>query len=57
MYNEISSKPLTALYYKVHTTIVYSTWRWLAKLKHVMNDKLLIKLCLDLIFISFINSI
>ena len=53
MYDEILSKPLTALYYIVHTTIVYLTCRWLAKPKHATDDKLLIKLCLDLIFYQF----
>jgi len=42
--------------YIVHTTIVYSAWRWLTKPKHVADDTLLIKLCLDLLCISFINS-
>ena len=39
----------------VHTTIVYSVWRWLMKLKHVAGDKLLIKLYLDLFLYSSIN--
>jgi hypothetical protein len=59
MQDEVSTKPLTVLLYIVHTTIVYSAWRWLTKPKHVADDTLLIKLCLDLLFISFtiINSI
>jgi len=40
-----------ALKYILHTTIVYPAWRWLTKPKHVTDDKLLIKLCLDLFFI------
>jgi hypothetical protein len=40
----------------VHTTTVYPAWRWLTRPKHFTYDKLLIKLCLDLFFISFING-
>jgi len=49
-------KPLTALQYIVHNTIVYSAWRWLTKPKHVTDDISLIKLCLDLFLYSFINK-
>jgi hypothetical protein len=34
-------------YSTFHTTIAYSAWKWLTKPKHVADDKLLIKLCLD----------
>jgi len=40
----------------VHTTTVYSAWRWLTRPKQFSDDKLLIKFCLDLFFISFING-
>jgi len=53
MQDEISSKPLKALQYTVHTTIVYSAPRWLTNPKRVPDDKLLMKLCLDLFYIQF----
>jgi hypothetical protein len=46
---------LTALEYLVHTTIVYSSRIWLTKPKHVTDDKLFIKLCVDLFFIHCSN--
>jgi hypothetical protein len=58
MQDEISSKPLTALYYTVHIPIVYAATRWLTKTKHVADDKLLIIMCLKGLFIyTFINSL
>ena len=48
----MSSIPLTALYYIVHTTIACSAWRWRTQPQHVADDTLLIKLCLDLFLCS-----
>ena len=38
-----------------HTTIVCTTCRWLTNPKHDADDKLLIQLCIDLFFYSFID--
>ena len=45
-----------AFKYVFHTTIVCSACRCLTKPKHVADYKVLIKLCLDLFFYTFINS-
>lgn len=44
------------LYYTVHTTVVHSACRRLAKPKHVAAEKFVIKLRLDLFLCGFIKS-
>jgi len=39
-----------------YNTTVYSVLRWLTKPKHVVDGKLLIKLCLDLFLYIFVNA-